>query len=461
MNATTLPLHDAVHIERPHDAVRIDRPHDAHDAHRTSSANAPATQRVGISRRVVAATVAGNALEFYDFVTYAFFAVYIGRAFFPAPTPLASLLLSVAVFGVGFVTRPLGGVLIGAFADRAGRKPAMLLTIGLITIGTLGLALTPSYAQIGLAAPLIVVACRLIQGIALGGEVGPSTAFLIEAAPPGRRAFYSGWQLASQGMATLVAGVFGMVVIATLTPEQLQAWGWRLPFIVSLVLVPVAFYLRRSMPETLHDGAAVREQASVGTLLRHRRTIGIAMLVILGGTVSNYVATYMTTYAMTTLKFPPLVAMGATVMVGIATLAFALLGGWLADRYGRKPVMLWPRLATMLLVVPVFGLLIAQPSLPMLLAATLVIAALGAMSGGASITAIPELLPRGIRASGLSIAYAVGVSLFGGTTQFVVTWLIDVTGHPSAPAWYVAATSAITALAMIAMPESKDRDIDG
>jgi len=461
MNATTLPLHDAVHIERPDDAVRIDRPHDAHDAHRTSSADAPATKRVGISRRVVAATVAGNALEFYDFVTYAFFAVYIGRAFFPATTPLASLLLSVAVFGVGFVTRPLGGVLIGAFADRAGRKPAMLLTIGLITIGTLGLALTPSYAQIGLAAPLIVVACRLIQGIALGGEVGPSTAFLIEAAPPGRRAFYSGWQLASQGMATLVAGVFGMVVIATLTPEQLQAWGWRLPFIVSLVLVPVAFYLRRSMPETLHDGAGVREQASLATLLRHRRTIGIAMLVILGGTVSNYVATYMTTYAMTTLKFPPLVAMGATVMVGIATLAFALLGGWLADRYGRKPVMLWPRLATMLLVVPVFGLLIAQPSLPMLLAATLVIAALGAMSGGASITAIPELLPRGIRASGLSIAYAVGVSLFGGTTQFVVTWLIDVTGQPSAPAWYVAATSAITALAMIAMPESKDRDIDG
>lgn len=413
-----------------------------------------------VPRRVVAATVAGNALEFYDFVTYAFFAVYIGRAFFPASTPLASLLLSVTVFGVGFVTRPLGGVLIGAFADRAGRKPAMLLTIGLITVGTLGLALTPSYEQIGLAAPIIVVACRLVQGIALGGEVGPATAFLIEAAPADRRAFYSGWQLASQGLATLVAGAFGMVVIATLTPQQLQAWGWRLPFLVSLMLVPLAVYLRREMPETLHEGGGVGERVGLAALLRHRRTIGLAVLVILGGTVSNYVSNYMTTYAIATLKFPPLVAMGATVMVGVATFAFSLLGGWLADRHGRKPVMLWPRLATVLLVVPVFGLLIDHPSLPMLLVATFVIAALGAMSGGASITAIPELLPRGIRASGLSIAYAVGVSLFGGTTQFVVTWLIGATGNAAAPAWYVAATSVITALAMMAMPESRNRSID-
>ncbi|KQP44645.1 MFS transporter [Pseudorhodoferax sp. Leaf274] len=418
-------------------------------------------QATGVPRRIVAATVAGNALEFYDFVTYAFFAVYIGRAFFPASTPLASLLLSVAVFGVGFVTRPLGGVLIGMFADRAGRKPAMLLTIALITVGTLGLALTPSYAQIGMAAPLIVVFCRLVQGIALGGEVGPATAFLVEAAPPGRRAFYSGWQLASQGIATLVAGLIGMAVIATLTPEQLQHWGWRLPFLLSLLLVPLAVYLRREMPETLHATGGMREHAGFATLARHRRTIGLAVLVILGGTVSNYVGNYMTTYAMATLKFAPLVAMGATVMMGVATFGFALLGGWLADRHGRKPVMLWPRLATALLVVPAFLWLIDQPSLPVLLAVTLVISALGAMSGGASITAIPELLPRGIRASGLSIAYAVGVSLFGGTTQFVVTWLIEATGNKAAPAWYVAITSLVTAAAMLAMPESRDRNIDG
>jgi MFS family permease len=421
---------------------------------------ARAPRAAGVSKRVVAATVAGNALEFYDFVTYAFFAVYIGKTFFPASTPLGSLLLSVAVFGVGFVSRPLGGILIGAFADRAGRKPAMLLTIGLITLGTLGLALTPSYASIGIAAPIIVVLCRLIQGLALGGEVGPSSAFLIESAPPQQRGLYASWQLASQGVATLVAGAFGILMISMLTPAELQAWGWRVPFAVGLLLLPLAFYLRRSMPETLHAAPLHAENVGMKGLLRQRRIITLAVLVVLGGTVSNYVGNYMTTYAIATLKFPPLIAMGATVMVGIATLAFSLLGGWLCDRYGRKPVMLVPRIATAVLTVPAFGLLVSHPTPGTLLAVTTFLAALTAVSGAASLVAIPELLPRGIRATGLSIAYAVGVALFGGTTQFIVTWLIGATGNPAAPAWYVAGTSVITAIAMLALPESRDRALE-
>jgi MFS family permease len=424
----------------------------------TDRARAP--RAVGVSKRVVAATVAGNALEFYDFVTYAFFAVYIGKTFFPASTPLGSLLLSVAVFGVGFVSRPLGGIVIGAFADRAGRKPAMLLTIGLITVGTLGLALTPSYASIGLAAPIIVVLCRLIQGLALGGEVGPSSAFLIESAPPQQRGLYASWQLASQGVATLVAGAFGILMISMLTPAELQSWGWRVPFAVGLLLLPLAFYLRRSMPETLHAAPVHAENVGMKGLLRQRRIITLAILVVLGGTVSNYVGNYMTTYAIATLKFPPLIAMGATVMVGIATLAFALLGGWLCDRYGRKPVMLLPRIATAVLIVPAFGLLVSHPTQGMLLAVTTFLAALSAVSAAASLVAIPELLPRGIRATGLSIAYAVGVALFGGTTQLIVTWLIGATGNPAAPAWYVAGTSVITAIAMMALPETRDRALE-
>lgn len=426
----------------------------------TASPRTSAPRAIGVPKRVVAATVAGNALEFYDFVTYAFFAVYIGKTFFPASTPLGSLLLSVAVFGVGFVSRPLGGVLIGSFADRAGRKPAMLLTIGLITVGTLGLALTPSYASIGLAAPIIVVCCRLIQGLALGGEVGPSSAFLIESAPPNQRGLYASWQLASQGVATLVAGTFGIVMISMLTPAELQAWGWRVPFAVGLLLLPVAFYLRRNMPETLHAAPVHAENVGMKGLLRQRRIITLAVLVVLGGTVSNYVGNYMTTYAIATLKFPPLIAMGATVMVGIATLAFSLLGGWLCDRYGRKPVMLWPRIATAVLTVPAFGLLVSHPTQATLLGVTTFLAALTAVSGAASLVAIPELLPRGIRATGLSIAYAVGVALFGGTTQFVVTWLIGTTGNPAAPAWYVAGTSIVTAIAMMALPESRDRALE-
>jgi len=183
-----------------------------------------------VSRRVVAATVIGNALEFYDFVTYAFFAVYIGKSFFPASTPLGSLLLSVAVFGVGFVTRPVGGIVIGAYADRAGRRPALLLTIVLITLGTAGLALTPTYDSIGWWAPAIVVCARLVQGLGLGGEIGPSSAFLIESAPSHQRGLYGSWQLASQGLATFVAGCVGMVMTSSLTPVQLLAWGWRVPF---------------------------------------------------------------------------------------------------------------------------------------------------------------------------------------------------------------------------------------
>jgi MFS family permease len=418
------------------------------------------THAQGISKKIVAATVAGNALEFYDFVTYAFFAVYIGKTFFPASTPLGSLLLSVAVFGVGFVSRPLGGILIGAFADRAGRKPAMLLTIGLITVGTLGLALTPSYESIGLAAPIIVVLCRLVQGLALGGEVGPSSAFLIESAPPRQRGLYASWQLASQGVATLVAGALGLVILGTLSPAQVQSWGWRVPFAVGLLLLPVAFYLRREMPETLHAAPVQAGNVGMKGLAKQKGVIMLAILLVLGGTVSNYVGNYMTTYAIATLKFPPLIAMGATVMVGLATLAFSLLGGWLSDRYGRKPVMLWPRVATAVVTVPAFGLLIDHPTQGTLLAVTTLLAALAATSGAASLVAIPELLPRGIRATGLSIAYAVGVAVFGGTTQFIVTWLIGATGNPAAPAWYVAGTSVITVLAMMALPESRDRALE-
>lgn len=427
---------------------------------RAAQPPAQAARSGGVPRRVVAATVAGNALEFYDFVTYAFFAVYIGKTFFPAATPLASLLMSVAVFGVGFFARPVGGVLIGAFADRAGRRPAMLLTIALITIGTLGLALTPSYESIGLAAPVIVVICRLVQGLALGGEVGPSSAFLIESAPAGRRGLFASWQLASQGAAGLVAGAMGLALTQSLTPAEMLAWGWRVPFVVGLLLVPLAIYLRRHMPETLHAAPVNAANSGMVGLKRQRGLITLAVLVVIGGTVSTYVGNFMTTYAITTLKMSPVLAMGATVVGGLSTLVFSLVGGWACDRFGRRPTMFWPRVAAAVLTVPAFLLLIAQPSAGMLFTVSGFLAALTAVSGAASLVAIPELLPRGIRATGMSIAYAVGVSLFGGTTQFVITWLIGVTGNPAAPAWYVAGASVVTALAMLAMPESRGRELE-
>lgn len=421
------------------------------------------TKAARVPVKVVAATVAGNALEFFDFVTYAFFAVYIGDAFFPAKTEFMTLLLTVGVFGVGFIFRPLGGVLIGAYADRAGRKPAMLLTIAMITIGTAGLALTPSYASIGIAAPVIVIVCRLIQGLALGGEVGPASVFLLEIAPAGKRGFYTSWQLASQGISTMLAGGTGAFLSAVLSKEDMAAWGWRVPFLLCLVLIPLALYLRSAMPETIEAGLDKASQSAgaiAGRLANHTRLLVLAVLLILGGTVSTYVANYLTTYAITTLHFPASTSLAATFVGGTSTLVFSLLGGWLADRFGRRRVMLVPRLLLVLLVWPSFLLLAAHPSAATLYVTAVVITALTAMGSTAALVAIPELLPGSVRATGFAIAYSIGVSLFGGTTQFIITWLLGVTKDPVSPAWYVVGTSFITLIAIWMMPESRDRKLE-
>ena len=406
-----------------------------------------------VSRKILAAAVAGNALEFYDFVAYSFFAVSIGKSFFPTSSASSSLLIAVTVFGVGFLSRPFGGIFIGLFADRAGRKPAMLLTVALITAGTLAIGLTPTYASIGIAAPAVIVLARLVQGLALGGEVGPSTAYLVEAAPDHRRGLYGSWQMASQGIATFVAGGLGLGLAATLSPADMQSWGWRVPFLVSVLLVPVALYLRSAMPETLQTRDAGLPVAGADRTSR-RKVVCLAILVVAGGTVSTYVGAYMTTYAVTTLKLAPSTSLAPTVLMGLATICFGLLGGWLSDRFGRKPVMFWPRLAVLVLIVPAFMYLVAHPSLGVLLVVTAVLSALTAMSAAASIVAIPEMLPQHFRATGLSIAYAVGVSIFGGSTQLVVTWMLNAGGGALTPAWYVAGTSVIALGAMFFMRET-------
>ncbi|HTR85585.1 MAG TPA: MFS transporter [Reyranella sp.] len=413
--------------------------------------------------KVVAATVAGNALEFFDFVAYAFFAAYISKAFFPAKTELMSLLITVGVFGVGFVFRPLGGVLIGAYADRAGRKPAMLLTIAMITVGTAGLALTPSYESIGMAAPVIVILCRLIQGLALGGEVGPASVFLLEIAPVDRRGFYTSWQLASQGLSALLSGATGAGLALVLSEQQMVSWGWRVPFLLCLLLIPLAIFLRSAMPETLEaetDHDAARPMARLKQVLGERRVVILAILLILGGTISTYVANYLTTYAITILKLPSSVSLAATMVGGAGTFVFSLLGGWLSDLYGRRIVMLIPRLILTLTAWPMFILLAAHPTPAVLFAVALGMTALTALGSTASLTTIPELLPTPIRATGFAVAYAVGVSLFGGTTQFVITWLLDATKNPVSPAWYVTLASVITLVAMWLTPESRGRSLE-
>ena len=414
----------------------------------------------GVSRKAVVAAVAGNALEFYDFVIYAYFAVYIGRAFFPMGGEFGSLLASVATFGVGFFTRPLGGILIGAFADRAGRRPAMILTVVLITVGTLGLAATPSYASIGIAAPILVVICRLLQGLAIGGEVGPSTALLIEAAPVNKRGFYASWQIASQGIAVAVGGLFGVTVSLILSPADLAAWGWRIPFLFSLVLIPIAVYIRRSLPETLETSENRSTKQIVGSVFSgQRRYLVLGILITAAGTVSSQVGNYMTTYAIQTLHLPAALAQSSVLVGGILTFAFGLIAGLLCDRFGRKITMILPRVALMLLIVPMFFWLAGVPNATTLLVVTAVLAALTALSGSASLVALPEMMPMAIRSTGLSLIYAIGATLFGGTTQFVVTWLLAVTQDPLVPAYYTAAISLVSIVAMAMLPETRNFDV--
>ena len=415
-----------------------------------------------VSTNAVAATVAGNALEFFDFGVYAFFAPFIAKAFFPLDDPMAGLLATLAVFGIGFLFRPLGGVLFGRMADRVGRKPAMLLTIVLITVGTLALAVTPTYASIGLAAPLIVVAARLVQGLALGGEVGPSTSYLVEAAPEGSRGLYASWQLASQGLAAMLAGGLGYLMSVSMPPGDLAAWGWRAPFFAAVLLVPVALYMRSVMPETLEPLAAATTQHPVARISDHIGAIAISILVVLGGTISTYLVIFLsTTYAMTALKYPPPVAFLVAAATGFTTLVLSLAGGWLSDRIGRKVVMIAPRAILLLATVPAMQWLFDAPDGYRLVIVACGMAAMVALSGGASLAAVTEIFPARVRALGLSISYAVGVAIFGGSTQFVAQWLVNVFHDPMAIAWYSVAASALCLLGMVLLPETRERPLAG
>ncbi len=412
-----------------------------------------------IPASAVIATVLGNGLEFYDFTTYAFFAVMIGRAFFPARDPFVSLLLSVAAFGVGFVSRPLGGIVIGAYADRAGRRPAMMLSISLMAAGMMLLAATPSYATLGVAAPLLVVFARLIQGFALGGEVGPSTAYLLEAAPANKRGRYGVWQIASQGAATALAGLFGVALSLIFDDVAIQAWAWRLPFIVGVAIVPIGVMLRSRLQETLDPRAAAAIHPSAthvfSALLDHRRPLVAALMLITSGTIATYVGAYMTTYALSTLHMATGVSMGATAVTGASVLVFGAMGGTLSDRVGRKPVYLVSKLALAAAAYPAFVAINRHHTLGALLAMTGLMAALNGL-GGVALVIITESFPKSVRSAGLSTVYALAVTIFGGTTQFVVAWLIHATGDPLSPAWYLIASCAIGVAAILMIPETRD-----
>lgn len=402
--------------------------------------------------RHVAAVAVGNALQFYDFLTYAFFAAQIGRTFFPSANPHSSLLLSLATFGAGFLTRPVGGVVIGMMGDRIGRKPAMLLAFALMGASIIGLAITPSYRAIGLAAPVLAIFFRMLGGFALGGEVGPSTAFLIEASPPRRRGLYVSMQYMSQDAAVLIAGLVGVTLASWLSPAQLDAFGWRIALGLGALIVPFGLLLRRALPETLEPAAA--DGAGRAALRPHLRIAVIGLLLLGAGSMANYVISYMTTFSGVMLAMPAKLAFSATVVNGACGVICDPIGGWLSDRYGRKTVMIWPCVFLMLVALPVFGFLIHFRTAASLLVGTAVLSIPLTISASSILISVTESLPPAVRSGLLSICYAVGIALFGGTTQFALTALIAGTGNLLTPAWYIVGAMAMGLAAMFGLAET-------
>jgi MFS family permease len=412
------------------------------------------------AHRATVATVIGNFLEFFDFTTFALFAVWIGRNFFPAHSPATQLLMAVGTFAAGFLARPLGAVVLGRYADVHGRRAALSLTIFLMAIGTALLAFTPGYATIGMAAPVLVVLARLIQGFSSGGEVGAATSYLIENAPPGARGRRGSWQYASQGLATLTASLIAYALSMALPDQAMAAWGWRVPFLIGLLIAPVGLYIRRHMHEAPRPAGLDGPAPGLRTLFAdHGGLLAIGILSISGTAVGAYViGHYMTSYAIATLHMSDRVGILASVVSGLAVLVGSLAAGRLADRFGRRPVMIWPRLFFLIAVLPAFWILGASPSAPMLVLVVLLLTLPQALSGAALLVALPECFPAGVRSTALSLIYALGASLFGGTAQLVVTWLIQATGNPSAPAWYLLATSVLTLLALLRLHPPHPRE---
>lgn len=404
-----------------------------------------------LSGKQIAAVAAGNALEFYDFLIFGFFAVQISAVFFPSDSPTTSLLRTLAIFGVGFLTRPLGGILIGPLGDRIGRKPAMLLSFGLMGLAIVGMALTPSYASIGIAAPVLAVIFRLLQGFALGGEVGPTTAFLMEAAPPEKRGRYVSIQLATQYAATLTAGVIGVLLARSLTPENLVAWGWRVAMLLGAAVVPFALIIRRSLPETFARQAGVKPPA----MTRAQLKLSLLMLVMAAAaTIANYILISLNIFATQTLGLTPAQAFGAVAAAGLCGAIAAPVGGWLCDRLGRKPMMIATFAFLCVVSLPCF-MLMTQLRTPLALYGSAVLmTVLLALGIPASLSFMSENLPPHLRSGGIGIIYAVAIALFGGTAAFVVTWLTAVTASPLAPAWYMCGALLVGLCAMLAVRES-------
>ena len=399
--------------------------------------------------RLIVATSIGNALEWYDIAVYGYFAVYISKAFFPSNDPTTSLLLTFGTFGLSFLIRPIGGVVLGAYADRYGRKASLMVSIVLMTVGTLALALTPAYETIGILAPIAVLTARLVQGFSAGGEFGSSTAFLVEHAPD-RRGFIASWQFASQGLSGLLASAFGIGLTAWMAPAEMQAWGWRIPFLFGVLVGPVGIYIRNHLEDATAPPAAKQDSPVRQVFLHQKLRVILSIGALAISTAINYLIVYMPTYAVKTLNLPPTVGFAATFAAGIALTFLTPIAGMMSDKVGRTTHMIAVNLLLLFSIYPTFLLLTRNPTPTVIVVAVLWLATLKSLYYGPLAALMSELFPAATRGTGLGLGYNIGVTLFGGMGPVIMASLGGIAFIGDlAPGYYLTLVCAVSLFALV------------
>lgn len=407
--------------------------------------------RPPLHRVVIAATI-GNVLEWFDFLVYGFFAVTIAEVFFPTGNKTVSLLITFGAFGLAYVMRPLGAVVVGSYTDRHGRKAGLTLSIGMMMIGTILMLVTPGYRTIGLAAPIIITLARLLQGFSVGGEFGSAVAFLVEHGYE-RKGYAASWQWASTGIISVIISLFGVVLTTTLTHQQLVAWGWRIPYIFGLLVGPAGLYIRSRMAETPEFiEAAKPESVPIGELLRRHP---LPVLLALGASIisnsSYYLLLYIPTYGVKTLHLPAYTGFVATLVGGVILGVFSLVAGHWSDRTDRARIMLIAGALFFVTAYPVFWLMVAYPSLAACVFAVGWLNLVKAGYSGVLPSLLSEQFPVAVRAVGVAFSYSISVTIFGGFAPFVATWLIAHTGDSLSPSYYLMVTALLSIAALLAI----------
>ena len=397
----------------------------------------------------------GNFLELYDYLVYVYFAGYIAKAFFPTRSAFVSLMLALGVYGVASFARPFGAVILGSYMDRAGRRKGLLLTLSLMAVGTVSVAITPGYGTIGFLAPLIITAGRLVQGFSLGVEAGGVNVYLAEIATPRTRGFYCSWQAASQALGVIAATGLGVLLTALLTDEQMSNWGWRVPLLVGCAIVPVLFWLLRSLPETevFEHSAHARSTGEILRILAAHWPLLVAagVMTILNTTAFYFVNGYTPTYGSAALHLAPLGNFEVALVVAITPFVLLPVFGAASDRFGRWPILLGSAILVVATAYPALSWLVAAPGFSRLLAVESWLAVLYAAYAGALVPLVAEVMPAKVRSSGYAVILSVANGIFGSFTPTIATFLIHATGNRASPALWLSAAAAVSLMAALSL----------